>query len=71
MIERGGKVKTKHRYKKEGSKLDFKSLHSILFKNIGPESTTLMTDDFREYKPFKKVVSHLLVNHSKMIEKSY
>jgi len=53
MIERGGKVKTKHHSKKEGSKLDCKSLHSILFKNIGPKSTTLMTDDFREYKPFK------------------
>ncbi|MDA9818053.1 IS1595 family transposase [Flavobacteriaceae bacterium] len=65
MIERGGKVKTKHHSKKEGNRLDFKSLHSILFKNISPESTTLMTDDFKGYKPFKKVISHLSVNHSK------
>jgi len=65
MIERGGKVKTKHHSKKEGNKLDFKSLHSILLKNISPESTTLMTDDFKGYKPFKKVISHLSVNHSK------
>jgi hypothetical protein len=41
MIERGGKVKTKHHSKKEGNRLDFKSLHNILFKNISPESTTL------------------------------
>ena len=65
MIERSGKVKTKHHSKKEGNKLDFKSLHSILFKNISPESTTLMTDDFKRYKPFKKFISHLSVNHSK------
>jgi transposase-like protein len=65
MIERGGKVKTKHHSKKEGNRLDFKSLHNILFKNISPESTTLMTDDFKGYKPFRKVMSHLSVNHSK------
>jgi len=65
MIERGGKVKTKHHSKKEGNRLDFKSLHNILFKNISPESTTLMTDDFKGYKPFRKVISHLSVNHSK------
>lgn len=36
MIERGGKVKTKHHSNKEGNKLNFKSLHDILFKNIKP-----------------------------------
>jgi hypothetical protein len=65
MIERGGKVKTQHHSKKDGKKLNFKSLRDILFKNIEPKETTLMTDDFRGYKPFKKVISHLSVNHSK------
>lgn len=65
MIERGGKVKTQHHSKKDGKKLSFKSLRDILFRNIEPQATTLMTDDFRGYKPFRRVISHYSVNHSK------
>lgn len=65
IIERGSKVKVKHHSKKDGNRLDFKSLHSILFKNINLESTALRADDFMGYKPFKKAISHLSVNYSK------
>jgi len=65
MIERGGKVRTEHHSKKDNKKLNFKSLRDIVMKNVDMFSTTLMTDDFKGYKPFKGIIPHHTVNHSR------
>ena len=36
----------------------------IDLKNIDFDNSTLMTDDFKGYIPFKKIVKHETVNHS-------
>ena len=63
IAERGGKVvATKH------ERVRFQDLKKTAEKNIDFDNTTLMTDDFRGYIPFKKIVKHETVNHS---EKEY
>lgn len=60
MIERGGKVKTQQQ-----KKLKFSDLKEIVDNNINIFKSTLLTDDYRGYKPFKKIMPHYSVNHSK------
>ena len=60
MIERGGKVKTQQQ-----KKLKFSDLKEIVDNNINTFKSTLLTDDYRGYKPFKRVIPHYSVNHSK------
>jgi transposase-like protein len=65
MIERGGKVRTQHQKKDVNKKLSFKALRDIVLKNVDMLQTTLMTDDFKGYKPFDRVMPHHTVNHSR------
>jgi len=60
MIERDGKVKTTVQ-----KRLRFTDLKKIVDNNIDVLKSTLLTDDFKGYKPFKKVMPHYSVNHSK------
>jgi transposase-like protein len=60
MIERDGKVKTTVQ-----KRLRFTDLKKIVDTNIDVLKSTLLTDDFKGYKPFKKVMPHYSVNHSK------
>ncbi len=54
----------KHRSKKDNKKLNFKSLCDIVMKSVDMFLTTLMTDDFKCYKPFKDIIPHHTVNRS-------
>lgn len=60
MIERDGKVKTTVQ-----KRVKFTDLKKIVDNNIDVIKSTLLTDDFKGYKPFKKVMPHYSVNHSK------
>ena len=46
-------------------KFTFEELKAFLMQNTDFEKATLYTDDFTGYKPFKKIVSHAVINHSK------
>jgi transposase-like protein len=46
-------------------KFTFAELKAFLIQNADFEKITLYTDDFTGYKPFKKIVSHAVINHSK------
>jgi hypothetical protein len=59
MVERGGKVVAK-----KHKELKFKDLKRTAKKAIDFENTILMTDDYKGYIPFKKLVIHQTVNHS-------
>jgi transposase-like protein len=60
MIEREGKVKTIVQ-----KRLRFQDLKGIVDNNINTFKSILMTDDFKGYVPFKRVMPHYSVNHSK------
>ena len=60
MAERNGKIVAMKQ-----QRLRFQDLKGIAEKNIDFQSTTLMTDEFTGYIPFKKIVKHKRVNHSK------
>ena len=59
MVERGGKVVAKKQ-----KELKFKDLKRTAKQAIDFENTILMTDDYKGYIPFKKLVNHQTVNHS-------
>ncbi len=59
MVERGGKVVAMKQ-----KELKFKDLKKIAKRAIDFENTVLMTDDYKGYIPFKKLVNHQTVNHS-------
>lgn len=56
-----GKVKAKKQDKKN---LNFKGLRKLLFENADRENITLVTDDYRGYSPFSRLIDHVKVNHS-------
>lgn len=60
LIQRGGAVVAKKQ-----NKLKFKDLKRIAKDNISFKDTILMTDDYRGYIPFKSLIDHQTVNHSK------
>ena len=62
MIERGGKVRAKRHSKKDNKKLNFKSLRDIVMGSVDMFSSTLMTDDFKRYKPPSRAL--LLITQS-------
>ena len=64
MIERGGNVKTQVIPEKDKT-LNFKTLESIVKKNIDTVKSVLITDDFKSYRPMKNLVlAHPVINHS-------
>ena len=46
------------------TRVRFQDLKKTAEKNIDFNNATLMTDDFKGYIPFKKIVKHETVNHS-------
>ena len=50
---------------KKQDKFTFEELKAFLIQNTDFEKATLYTDDFTGYKPFKKIVSHAVINHSR------
>jgi len=46
-------------------KFTFEELKAFLMQNTDFKKAILYTDDFTGYKPFKKIVSHAVINHSK------
>lgn len=60
MVERGGKVVAKMQ-----RNLKFKDLKKTAKANIDFDNATLLTDDYRGYIPFKSLITHHSVNHSK------
>jgi hypothetical protein len=59
MVERSGNVVAQKQ-----KELKFKDLKKIAKKSIDFENTVLMTDDYKGYIPFKKLVNHQTINHS-------
>lgn len=55
MVERNGRVRAKVHPK---DKLKFKDLKKIVRENIDFKASTLMTDEYRGYKPFKHIIDH-------------
>ena len=49
---------------KTQDKFTFSELKAFLEKNVDFANSTLYTDDFRGYNPFKKITRHSSVNHS-------
>lgn len=60
MVERGGRVKAKVQDK---SKLKFKDLRRIVKENIDMEKCRLITDEYKGYLPFGKIMKHDTINH--------
>lgn len=60
MVERGGRVRAKVQPK---DKLKFKDLKKIVRENIDFKNSTLMTDEYRGYTPFKNIIDHKTINH--------
>lgn len=60
MLQRDGKI-----IAKKQTELKFADLKKIAKKHIDFENTILMTDDYKGYLPFKKLLTHQAVNHSK------
>lgn len=60
MVERGGRVIAKMQ-----NQLKFKDLKKTASEYIDFSNTVLMTDDYRGYIPFKHLLTHQTVNHSK------
>ena len=60
MVERGGNV-----IAKKQMQLKFKDLKQTAKNHINFENTILMTDDYKGYVPFKALLKHQTVNHSK------
>lgn len=60
VVQRGGKVNAKMM-----RRLSFKDLKEVAANNIDFDNAVLMTDDFTGYIPFKKLLPHHTVNHSK------
>lgn len=59
-VERGGKVKAQVQ-----NNFSFTDIKAFLLKHVDFGSSKLYTDDFRGYIPFKKIIEHSIVNHSK------
>ena len=61
VVEReSGKV-----FAKKQDKFNFLELKAFLESNVDFGKSTLYTDDFKGYSPFKKVMAHAVVNHSR------
>lgn len=60
MVERGGRVKAKVQDK---TKLKFKDLRRIVRENVDFATSTLITDEYRGYSPFRKIINHETINH--------
>jgi transposase-like protein len=60
MVERGGRVRAKVQDK---TKLKFKDLRRIVRENVDFANCTLMTDEYRGYTPFGKILDHQTINH--------
>ncbi len=50
---------------KTQDKFTFSELKAFLEKNVDFANSTLYTDDFTGYKPFKKIMEHGIINHSR------
>ena len=59
IVERKGRV-----FARKQSLLTFKGLKNTAKKHIDFENSILMTDDYKGYIPFKKIITHKTVNHS-------
>ena len=62
IVERGGKGRV---VMKVQDRLTGDDLLKMLRKYVNVKDATVMTDDFKSYKTFDKVISHYTVNHSK------
>ena len=60
MVERGGRVKAKVQAK---DKLKFQHLRRIVKEHVDFENCRLITDEYRGYVPFKKIINHETINH--------
>ncbi len=50
---------------KTQDKFTFSELKAFLQENVDFANSTLYTDDFTGYKPFKKIIEHAIINHGK------
>lgn len=58
MIERDGSVKAKVAFT-----LNSKKLNMLIRRNINPENSLLMTDEYRGYSKVSKILPHQVINH--------
>jgi len=62
MIERNGKVKAGARLDKI---LSAKKMQALARNNVNLKASTIITDDFKGYLGFSKIVKHQVVDHTK------
>jgi transposase-like protein len=60
MAERGGRVKAKVQ---DRTKLKFKDLRRIVRENVDFARSKLITDEYKGYSPFGKIIDHETINH--------
>lgn len=60
MVERNGEVRAKVHNDKS---LSFKELRKIVKEHIDIDKTKLITDEYRGYTPFSRIIDHETINH--------
>lgn len=60
IVERGGRVRAKSTKK---HKLKFQHLRAMVRENVDFVNSTLMTDEYRGYVPFRRIINHETINH--------
>lgn len=63
MVERGGNVKAEKGNKGNKGMFKSKDLNELIRRNVDPNGSVLITDEYRVYSKVSKILKHYTINH--------